>query len=96
MNKETFDHVLKELADSNFRVEISEYHERAFGSWHITLMTAPKRRLVWDGKERWYVVEEETAEQFNGMNKWKDIWTDRHPKKDSVQYGVKFLCDGKA
>jgi hypothetical protein len=91
MNKETFDHVFKEVTKANCPVEISEYNEKAFGSWHITLKTAPKRRLVWDGKENWLLADEQTSEMFNGMNKWKDIWIDRHPGKDSVQMGIKFL-----
>jgi hypothetical protein len=92
MNKETFDHVLKKVTDANFQVEVSEYREKVFGSWHITLMTVPKRRLVWDGKERWCAVVEETTEKFNGMNGWKDIWIDRHPRNDTIQTGIKFLC----
>jgi hypothetical protein len=96
MNKEAFDHVLKEVTDANFPVEKSEYREKAFGSWHITLMTVPKRRLVWDGKERWCVVQEETTERFSDMSKWEDIWIDRHPRNDSIQIGIKFLCGESA
>ena len=91
MNKETFDHVFKVVTNANYPVEINEYDEKAFGSWYITLKTAPKRRLVWDGKEQWLLVEEQTSETFNGMNKWKVIWVDRHPGKDSVQIGIKLL-----
>jgi hypothetical protein len=92
MNKETFDHVFKEVTDANYPIEKSEYNENAFGSWYICLNIAPRRRLVWDGKEHWLVAEEETSENFKGVNKWKDIWIDRHPNNDSIQIGIKFLC----
>jgi len=96
MNREAFDHVFKEVTNANYSVEISEYSEKIFGSWHITLNTAPKRRFVWDGKARWLVVEEETTEMFNGVNKWIDIWIDRHSNSDSIQIGIKFLCSDLA
>jgi|GEM_PF-5466092 hypothetical protein len=94
MNKETFDHVFKEVTNANYPIEISDYNEQAFGSWHITLNTSPRRRLVWDGKEHWLVVEEEISKTFSGLNKWKDIWIDRHPRNDSVQIGIKLLSGG--
>jgi hypothetical protein len=88
MNKPTFEQVLKEIQKANVAIGENEYFEKSFGSWFVTVQTNPKRRLVWDGKESWYIVQEESEEKIQGSDGWKDLWTDRHPKHNSALVGI--------
>jgi len=71
-----------------------EYSPQSFGSWHVTVLSVPRRRLLWDGKERWYVVEQETSEQWNGMPKWSALWIDRNPNAQAAVVAIQMLCAG--
>jgi hypothetical protein len=91
MNKPTFEQVLKEIQMANVAIGENVYSEKSFGSWFITVQTNPKRRLVWDGKESWYVVQEENEVKVQGSEGWKDLWIDRHPKHNSALVGIEKL-----
>lgn len=93
MNKPTFEQVLKEIQMTNFTIGENEYSEKSFGSWFVTVQTNPKRRLVWDGKESWYIVQEQSEEKVRGSEVWKDLWIDRHPKHSSALVGMEKLLD---
>jgi hypothetical protein len=73
----------------------SEFTESFGGSWFIAIASEPTRRLVWDGKESWLVVEEETLELFNGYPKWKDPWTKRGATRRDLATAVERLLGGE-
>ena len=54
-------------------VREASYSDRSFGSWYVTVDSRPPRRIVWDGKECWLLVEQETADLFNGLRLWKEF-----------------------
>lgn len=72
------------LLSNDFKIIDSEYSSESFGSWHITVDTQPKRRVVWDGKDYQLIVREETKAIFNGLNVWKDIWVSEHIEIDKL------------
>lgn len=91
MNSNEYQRAAALFASLGLRVAGQEYSERAFGSWYLVASMQPARRLVWDGKERWYVVEEDTAERFNGLPVWRELWIDRSPRADSLEKALDAL-----
>jgi hypothetical protein len=92
VNKTMFDKALSLVRAANFAVIASEYSVNSFGSWYVTVDTQPKRRLVWDGKEGWYVVEEQQPNESSITKEWKDLWMERSPRAESLAIGVRKLC----
>ncbi len=62
------------LRHSGYTITAARYHSQAFGSWYIQVAATPPLRVVWDGKDRWLILEEETTEVFNGSTVWRDLW----------------------
>jgi hypothetical protein len=91
MNVTEFQRAVALLRERGESIRSQEYREREFGSWYVVVSVKPARRLVWDGKDGWYVVEEETSERFNGLPVWRDLWIDRHPKIQSLEKAVDAL-----
>ena len=91
MNKPTFEKVFNEIVNANIAIGDNEYLENSFGSWYITVLTVPKRRLVWDGKESWCIVQEEIFDEILKVFEWRDIWIDRHPNQDDASIGIEKL-----
>ena len=44
------------------QIEFQEYHEDAFGSW---IIQKGQKRIIYDGKESWFIFREETTEHWN-------------------------------
>ncbi len=91
MNSTEYQRAITLLAAQGMAVSQQEYSERDFGSWFVVTSTRPARRLVWDGKERWYTVEEETDAQFNGLPVWRELWIARNPTTQSLETAVNAL-----
>lgn len=92
MSIDAFGQAVKAVKDAGLVIKEQVYQEKAFGSWYVVIATTPSLRLVWDGKEGWYVVEEETGEKFNGFQQWKELWIEQDPNPQSIQIGVNKLC----
>jgi hypothetical protein len=58
------------LRAHGFREVESRHDEAAFGSWLI-VVDDPPVRVVWDGKEHWLVVQQQTGDE------WADMWLAR-------------------
>ena len=80
------------LVERGVSLQSHEYNERSFGSWCLVASTQPPRRIVWDGKEQWLVVEEETAEQFNGLPVWRELWLKRNANPKNIEQALSVLC----
>ena len=61
-----FDAFRDRLRGEGFRETEARNDQAAFGSWVITLDTDPPLRVVWDGKERWLII------QARHDNEWSD------------------------
>jgi hypothetical protein len=92
MNHAEYQRATQLLVERGIHVQSLEYSERSFGSWYLVASTQPPRRLVWDGKEKWLVVEEETEERFNGLPVWRELWLERNTKPQSIELAVTVLC----
>ena len=66
------------------------YSPQDFGSWFVVADTAPRRRLVWDGRESQLVVE---IEEGSG-DAWSEVWIRSTPTERDVSEGIAFLCKG--
>lgn len=86
----------KKLTDSGLKVLIAKYHSATFGSFYIELKASPDCRLVWDGKDAWFVVQEKTNELFNGIPVWNDIWVgEKNTESDFAISKVLEHCNAK-
>lgn len=74
-----FDAFRDQLRAGGFRETESRNDEAAFGSWVIALDTDPPQRVVWDGKERWLVV------QARHDNEWSDEHVMRHESEQTAE-----------
>ena len=92
MDRNQYQRALELLTHRGVGVQSQEYSERSFGSWYVVASIQPARRLVWDGKERWLIVEEEAAERFNGLPVWNELWIERSPHTQSVEQALNALC----
>lgn len=91
MNHEAFEETKKQILASGVSVADARYLPATFGSWHIAIQTDPRSRIVWDGKDKWLVVEEETTEMFNGLRVWKERWLVRNPNVEDMKTGIRKL-----
>ncbi len=91
MNVTEFQRAGTLLRERGVLIREQDYKEHAFSSWQVVVSFNPARRLVWDGKEGWYIVEEETSKVLNGQPVWRDLWIDRHPKVQSLESAVDAL-----
>ena len=61
------------FATHNFRLRESAEHPQSFGSRYAVFEDANCQiRLVWDGKEQWFVLE---VDEMPGQTEWPD-WAD--------------------
>lgn len=73
MNKQEY-FKTRALLEGIVKVCEAQYDAGAFGSWYLTVATKPRLRIVWDGKDGWLTVQQETDDVFAGMNVWIDLW----------------------
>ena len=61
MTLDDFARSCESLTARGFDVEKAEYWGNAFGNWSIQFSTAsdPPHRLIWDGRDRWLILERE-------------------------------------
>jgi hypothetical protein len=72
MNKNDFENTQAALVQAGFTVEDASFSTENFGTWIIVVSTAPRTRVVWDGKDGWLVVETETTRMFAGARVWDE------------------------
>jgi hypothetical protein len=83
---------LKRIDENGLSIDEHEYSWSSFGSWYLTLAVNPRRRLVWDGKESWLIVQQEMQrESPNSQIEWDDVWIDRSATESSVEKALKIL-----
>ena len=92
MNQVEYQRATKLLVERGMSVQSQEYSERTFGSWYLVASTQPPRRLVWDGKEQWLLVEEESTERFNGLPVWRELWLKRNADPKNIDLALNVLC----
>jgi len=93
MGKVDFKHTRELLVAAGLEIEKSRYDWEAFGSWYVTVRTAPLRRIVWDGKEGWLFIEELTNRLFEGFPDWDTIWKAQTSDDQRVERAVAKLCE---
>jgi len=68
-------HVLQHLLKSHDLIVTNAHYDRStFGSWEVQVTTSPPLRVLWDGKERWLILQQESEQVFAGARVWKDLW----------------------
>jgi hypothetical protein len=92
MDVAAFELAQRAAVECGLAVGPSLYSPQNFGSWFVTVKTSPRRRLVWDGKEEWYVIEEESEEMFNGLAVWRELWVEKAPTHAKTAVAIDILC----
>jgi hypothetical protein len=72
--KAGFNELRAALRKSQFVVDSSRYADQSFGSYYVVVSGSPRRRIVWDGKERYLIVQVETGRESEGNATWRRIW----------------------
>lgn len=85
MNELYFIATKKRFEEAGLKIINSEYHSSAFGSCYIELIAKPNCRFVWDGKDGWFVIQQETEEVYYGSRVWKEVWTSEKSEETGYQ-----------
>ena len=77
---ETYEAIEKELTQKlqsdNFQKTESENHLESFGSRYTiwkNFETLSALRLIWDGKDSWFIIEESPFTKKSEPNSWADL-----------------------
>lgn len=87
----SFDAIQSLLVQHGLQIQDAQVHPAAFGSWYVTVSTAPRLRILWDGKDRWLFLQRETSEIFQGAYIWEDLWIAREPQEQTRDAAVQAL-----
>lgn len=93
MNERDFDEAKQLLEQRGFAVCDSSYDPTAFGSWFVYVDGSPRFGIVWDGKDQWLIVRQETEQSFGKARVWDDLWVGRDPSDHVVSTAVAKLVD---
>jgi hypothetical protein len=74
MNQDDFHRLQQLLRDTGFAVVDAACSGASFGSWHVTVSTTPRRRVVWDGRDGWLILQDETERPVRNNLIWHDVW----------------------
>jgi hypothetical protein len=91
MNQSDFCALQTTLATHGFVITESICSPESFGSWSVTVSSAPPRRVVWDGKDGCLVVQVETEQLFQGRPVWRDLWVAKEPAEQTCQAALEAL-----
>ena len=78
--EETYKLVKKELntklSNQGYSIKTDEYHKESFGSRNCVWVNMDELfaiRLVWDGRDSWFILEESPASKIQENFAWADI-----------------------
>lgn len=91
MTRVTFERACNLLEEKGFTVIEAYYTFAAFGSWYVTVRTAPRRRIVWDGKDGRLLVQCKTKKTFGGQPIWDDLWEGSEGDSNVLDVAVRRL-----
>ena len=92
MDKQAFKRAQELLVAAGLKIDEAGYDPSTFGSWLVAVHAMPRHRLVWDGKDGWFIVQRETSRMLNGLRVWKDLWIASEEKDLVVELAVNQLC----
>ena len=77
--------ICERLAGEGVQVDKAQYDGLTFGSWYIEISAdgRPARRLIWDGREGWLLLQSRDAK-----SRWKDEWMGRDPEQQTVEQAI--------
>lgn len=77
MDINDFLHVVTFIKRQDIRIDKLDYDYHVFGSWVVAFTREGKNfRLVWDGKDRWMIMESRIAQEYY-TGTWCEQWTIR-------------------
>jgi hypothetical protein len=88
MNEADFRETLGLLETAGHVVLSSRYDAAAFGSWFVEVEGEPRARVIWDGKDRWLIVQ--TARQGRD---WKDSWIEKQASLQTPAQAVRKVVE---
>lgn len=90
-----FNEFQKSINDEGMQILDAQYHASCFGSWHIAVNTQPRRRIVWEGKESTWLIQQETSKLFAAMPEWEDLSATNGVEQLPISSVIEFLRNGK-
>ena len=91
MNRSDFETMQRLLRDHGFVIGETQYSRESFGSWWVGVTTVPRQRVLWDGKDGWLIVQEETNERFQDSFMWRDVWVAKESTGQSCEAALEQL-----
>jgi hypothetical protein len=91
MNQDDFRRLQQLVRDAGFLIVEAVYSRESFGSWYVKVSSTPRRRVIWDGKDGWLIVQEETEERFGYDFVWRDFWIGRAPIDQTCEAALEAL-----
>ncbi len=88
MDRSKFQATLKATEAHGFQANESHFAGGAFGSWHVIIATSPCLRILWDGKDRWLHIQQETTRTFAGTVIWEDLAIAREAFEQTPEWAV--------
>lgn len=88
MDRSVFQAILILIKAAALEVEDALYENGVTDHWCIAVNTTPRRRVVWDGKERRFYVQQETARMLGGKTEWDDIAVASAPEHLSAEWAI--------
>ena len=79
MDKQAFETTRRLVEAAGLEILDSRYDRQSFGSWFITAQTIPPLRIVWDGRDSYLYVQQESFELAHGSPLWNDCWMSKNP-----------------
>lgn len=85
MTEADYHHARQLFSDAGFKIGRSEYHWKHFGCWWIEVERegGPPRRVLWDGRDRWLIVE-----LHEGDEAWLVRWIGRKADDQSPEIAL--------
>ena len=89
----TFDSVRDVLERVGFQLVENASHPEAFGSRYAVFQDNRRRlRLIWDGKEEWFVLDEQSGESA-GSQAWQEVITVRVGRSGITPSSLEILME---
>src|SRR6266478_4788430 len=94
VNNDAFERTQGLVGEHGLVVDGAAFTPQPFGSWWVEASSEPARHIVWNGKERWLIVQQKTDRVFNGRPVWKNLWIARNPEDQTPDQAVSQLIPG--
>jgi hypothetical protein len=69
------------LEKQSQRIVDARYEPEAFNSWCVIVGGTPRLSIVWNGKDGWLEIQQETERIYGGQKMWDTVWVAKEARK---------------